>query len=573
MGGLCGSDNKAHQQRNLRPVESGNNYANNNNNFNNRGMINQQINQAYGSWNQQIDPVLRRRGQRYLIRQVKHEQYAGNIPGGKMPIKLLFSLDRNAYFNSNINPTEISYSISISEINNPKSFKNISNVSELDTTDFTYSNQIITEYFFEIDQQMKIQVFYRGRQIQENFISTAKINGSLNHTEEIPLLISGNSSQPDFKLIIVSDPIAEEFSRVAVSLEMRLESNSRDEYFAVFENTYKNKEQKIFKTEEFVGPYPKIIARDIALGDLAFNKAQDQDFNIEFYSVRAGNPNDISKFGELSYNLKIVDNMSHDIKGPNGSVIGKVTINTSKRNIKRFIDYIYDGMQISMICAVDFTASNREPSDPRSLHYTGSPEPNQYQQALSASASIVAYYDSDKKFPVYGFGGEINDVTSHCFNMNFLNDPEVDGVKGILACYNNAIRNVTLSGPTNFSPVIYKTIQDVQNKGINKCYYILLIITDGQISDFPETRKAIVEASVLPISIIIVGVGNADFRSMNDLDGDEQPLMDNSGKRIRDIVQFIKYDVRYATNPALFSQDLLFEIPAQVEGYYRSIGQ
>ena len=46
-------------------------------------------------------------------------------------------------------------------------------------------------------------------------------------------------------------------------------------------------------------------------------------------------------------------------------------------------------------------------------------------------------------------------------------------------------------------------------------YYVLLIITDGEITDMDETKRAIVSASNLPMSIIIVGVGeNRDFSSM-----------------------------------------------------------
>lgn len=52
-------------------------------------------------------------------------------------------------------------------------------------------------------------------------------------------------------------------------------------------------------------------------------------------------------------------------------------------------------------------------------------------------------------------------------------------------------------------------------------YFILLMLTDGEISDMPDTIKAIVRASRLPMSIIIVGVGNADFSAMDRLDCDE----------------------------------------------------
>ena len=52
-------------------------------------------------------------------------------------------------------------------------------------------------------------------------------------------------------------------------------------------------------------------------------------------------------------------------------------------------------------------------------------------------------------------------------------------------------------------------------------YFILLMLTDGAISDMNNTKLAIIEASRLPMSIIIVGVGNANFDAMNILDADD----------------------------------------------------
>lgn len=73
-------------------------------------------------------------------------------------------------------------------------------------------------------------------------------------------------------------------------------------------------------------------------------------------------------------------------------------------------------------------------------------------------------------------------------------------------------------------------------------YFILLIITDGVISDMDETRHAVVQASKLPMSIIIVGVGNADFAAMEFLDGDSRVLHSYTGEEaVRDIVQFVPF--------------------------------
>jgi hypothetical protein len=47
------------------------------------------------------------------------------------------------------------------------------------------------------------------------------------------------------------------------------------------------------------------------------------------------------------------------------------------------------------------------------------------------------------------------------------------------------------------------------------------MLTDGVLSDMEATKLAIVRASRLPMSVIIVGVGTADFADMNELDADE----------------------------------------------------
>jgi len=71
---------------------------------------------------------------------------------------------------------------------------------------------------------------------------------------------------------------------------------------------------------------------------------------------------------------------------------------------------------------------------------------------------------------------------------------------------------------------------------------VLLIITDGVISDMADTKRAIVYASALPYSIIIVGVGSADFSAMDALDCDSGLLRDQEGHVAqRDIVQFVPF--------------------------------
>lgn len=67
-----------------------------------------------------------------------------------------------------------------------------------------------------------------------------------------------------------------------------------------------------------------------------------------------------------------------------------------------FIDYIRGGTEMHFALAIDFTASNGSPLDPRSLHYFDFRRPNHYEAALRSVGEIIQYYDSAKIFPAFG---------------------------------------------------------------------------------------------------------------------------------------------------------------------------
>ena len=94
-----------------------------------------------------------------------------------------------------------------------------------------------------------------------------------------------------------------------------------------------------------------------------------------------------------------------------------------------------------------------------------------------------------------------------------------------------------------------------KNQG-SDVYQTLLILTDGQIHDMELTKNLLFEAAMLPLSIIIVGVGNANFENMVELDGDNGLYNSNGVKALRDIVQFVPFrDVKL--NPDMLARELL----------------
>ncbi|RHZ85957.1 hypothetical protein Glove_58g32 [Diversispora epigaea] len=242
-----------------------------------------------------------------------------------------------------------------------------------------------------------------------------------------------------------------------------------------------------------------------------------------------------------------------------------------------FLDYIVGGIKINLVVAIDFTSSNGDHRYSSSLHYNNPNVENSYQKAISSVGKILEAYDYDKKFPVYGFGAKFNGVLSHVYPLN--NDhknPEVTGVDGILTAYSQTMNSIELYGPTNFSPIIDHTAQKIRSEldaGNNMVYYVLLIITDGVITDMQSTVRAIIRASSLPLSIVIVGVGDADFTNMHELDADDVPLTDGSSQMESDIVQFVVMkDFQTEYSKYLLPKKVLEEIPDQFLGYMRRNG-
>ncbi|CAH0489482.1 unnamed protein product [Peronospora farinosa] len=251
---------------------------------------------------------------------------------------------------------------------------------------------------------------------------------------------------------------------------------------------------------------------------------------------------------------------------------------------RTFAEYLRGGCEISLIVGIDYTASNGSPSDPASLHYTGASyhgQANDYQAAISATGAILESYDSDKRFPVYGFGGLVNGAVNHCFPLTFdSSQPEVEGVEGILSAYLNSFQFVQLHGPTMFAPLVRQAAAIArtfsapaeQGAGGNLKYFVLLIITDGAIMDMQQTIDELVQASILPLSIVIVAVGNADFTAMDALDADGKLLVDSRRqKAARDIVQFVPFN-QFRRNPARLATETLAEIPTQLLQYYNMKG-
>jgi hypothetical protein len=90
-------------------------------------------------------------------------------------------------------------------------------------------------------------------------------------------------------------------------------------------------------------------------------------------------------------------------------------------------------------------------------------------------------------------------------------------------------------------------------------------LTAGNVENVKETKQQLIEASEDPLSIVIVGIGDADFSGMEFLD--EHDTEQENG---RDITKFVRFS-DYKSFNAL-TEAVLDEIPDQLVEYFYNRG-
>ncbi|CAA7031408.1 unnamed protein product [Microthlaspi erraticum] len=227
----------------------------------------------------------------------------------------------------------------------------------------------------------------------------------------------------------------------------------------------------------------------------------------------------------------------------------------------------------NLIVGIDFTKSNEwtgaKSFNRKSLHFIGS-NPNPYEQAIAIIGRTLAAFDEDNLIPCYGFG----DASTHDQDVFSFNQEDrfCNGFEEVLARYKEIVPQLKLAGPTSFAPIIDMAMTIVEQSGGQ--YHVLVIIADGQVTRSVDTEngqlspqeqktvEAIVQASKLPLSIVLVGVGDGPWDMMREFD-------DNIPARAFDNFQFVNFTEIMSKNKAQslketeFALSALMEIPQQ----------
>lgn len=217
----------------------------------------------------------------------------------------------------------------------------------------------------------------------------------------------------------------------------------------------------------------------------------------------------------------------------------------------------------NLIIGIDFTASNDHQGERtfggKSLHALGHKKflghgyrsHNPYQQALEAVVETLSKFDDDHRVPMFAFG-DSNTRDTSVRSMIYCG---ATSSREALNVYADYAKTVHLSGPTSFVPLIEKAISIVKRES---GLHFLVIIADGAVTNIQKNAEAIVRASHVPLSIIMVGVGDGPWDTMEQFD-------DHLTGRAFDNFQFVNFEKTYrGSNPnLLFALNALMEAPAQ----------
>mmetsp|Transcript_12611 Transcript_12611/g.19542 ORF Transcript_12611/g.19542 Transcript_12611/m.19542 type:complete len:649 (+) Transcript_12611:273-2219(+) len=253
-----------------------------------------------------------------------------------------------------------------------------------------------------------------------------------------------------------------------------------------------------------------------------------------------------------------------------------------------FLNYLAGGCHVNLMMAIDLTARNGHPSNTSSLHYIsdvslGGTVLNQYQNCIKAFGMILQGYTANTDtMPLWGYGAKIGEVPKSCFALSGPYGEGCTNVHEMMEAYAHTFKNkqIHLSGPNDLYPVINRGVvaglkrsaAAGKNGGVDQSYSILVILTNDNIADVRKSIDICSTASIVPLSIIVVGVGqDTDFHAnmkafLHEIDNDIKVKGDTI-QSSRNIVQFAALR-DFDGNAFRLAEKVLKDIPRQIVEFF-----
>lgn len=260
-----------------------------------------------------------------------------------------------------------------------------------------------------------------------------------------------------------------------------------------------------------------------------------------------------------------------------------------------FDQYIDAGVQLRLMMAVDCSLSTKD------MHKINSDcIPDLFEIAIKQVSTVLIAKEKTHRFGFLGFGAKVDGLKHPTFAFNQAEskrNPSVSSVNHALELYRSVYPQIEPEEQANLSSVIERVhfMMKHQDKRDFKVYTLLVVLTDGQVSDEQAVIDKIVECSNYPLSIVMVGVGQGNFdyfefleTGMKLSEQTEKPKKNKKDKEemgsprkkfvkrlksskgeeaFRRIVRFVHFP-NYLGKPKELEDALLRDVPRQMTEFY-----
>ena len=253
------------------------------------------------------------------------------------------------------------------------------------------------------------------------------------------------------------------------------------------------------------------------------------------------------------------------ISPPRESSVGSsCSLSSPRQSQCSFSDYVHVGLDIDLYVAIDFTSSNGDPRVPGTLHYREEEGLNDYEETIVSVGKAIARYSARQEFSVWGFGAKYSGIVRHIFQLGA--HATAKGIDGVLDAYKSVfLTDLTMSGPTDITSVVKAAASRAKKFEDGSLQYgVLLVLTDGIVSDADTTKALLHAISDLPLTVLMIGIGAADFTRMNE-------IVEYSNSTSRNNVSFVSYR-EHQDDPRALSTAALRDIPNHIVDYFAGKG-
>ena len=216
-----------------------------------------------------------------------------------------------------------------------------------------------------------------------------------------------------------------------------------------------------------------------------------------------------------------------------------------------FVREMRTGLALEVCFGVDFGWGSG------SFH-TESQASNLYYRAISGVAEALESY-TEGPFALVGFGGHMSPHIE-CQSHWSLSSTPLVGTKALLKAYFHAVSQAIYPFSSKLlSPLLQEyRLNALPNSGR---YYVLVILSSGRFSDLEACKEELRLLSALPVSLLLVGIGDISERETTSLDSNSALLTSQRGTAVRDCVASDVYPSEK------FPRGLLQALPLHLQDY------